>query len=201
MIVNKKLFNLIVKADTIACYIFDFLLKAGEVSVDAYIDFVSYQKNSPRQYVPREQSVYNAFSRLKKRGYLESEKRDGKVIYRLPELTRKELLFLEKIKTKHQKPLDWDMRWRLVSFDIPEIQRKHRDALRWRLKRLGLEHFQHSIWLTPYPLTDDFYEIIEGAGLGDSVLIIDTDKLPAELKWRKVFKLSNNSRALRSESR
>ena len=175
------------KADSIAYHVLKFLLKAGEASIDFYIDFVRYKPYSRR---PRTQSVYNTFRRLEKKGYLQSFKRNNKVQYRLFRPVRKELEEFENLNLKHSLPKQWDKRWRLVSFDIPEIQRKHRDALRWKLKRLGLGHFQHSVWLTPYPLIEIFYEIINRAGVKNCVKIIETDNLPEEEEWKKFFKLS-----------
>lgn len=186
---NKQLKNIFIKADTITYHILQFLLKAGEVSFDFYIDFVS----RPYGGYPRRQSVYNSFSRLKKKGYLTSSYVKGRVVYRLAEPIRKQLAALQKVRLRDAQAKTWDGRWRLVSFDIPEKQKNHRDVLRRRLKRLGLVHFQHSIWLTPYKLAEDFYEIIEECGLKDCVLIIESDRLPQEPKWIKNFKLPHNS--------
>ena len=145
----------------------------------------------------KKQSIYNTLSRLQKQGYLRKEKRAGKVVYKLPAVVRKELEAFEKLTLKVQSPADWDKRWRLVSFDIPETQHKYRDTLRWKLKRLGLEKFQQSIWITPYPLKDDFHQIIAAGGLQNCVLIIDTDRLPNEAIWRRHFRLFHNSQASR----
>ena len=35
------------------------------------------------------------------------------------------------------KPAKWDLKWRLVIFDIPETMRKKRNTLRFHLKRMG----------------------------------------------------------------
>ena len=146
-----------------------------------------------RAYYKR-QSVYNTFSRLQKQGYLRKERRAGKkAVYKLPTVVRKELEAFERLTLKHRSSANWDRRWRLVSFDIPETQHKYRDILRWKLKRLGLEKFQQSIWLTPYPLEDDFQQIIAEGGLQDCVFIIDTDRIPNEIKWRRCFQLTNYS--------
>ncbi|MDP3993678.1 MAG: hypothetical protein Q8P75_01720 [bacterium] len=190
---KRKLKEILGKTGTITYYIMDFLLKAGEVSLDIFIDNVS----RPYGGRPRKQSVYNGFARLKKRGYLTSSLSEGRVVYRLAETVRKELAAIQKIKLKNLRAETWDGRWRLVSFDVPEKQKKHRDVLRYRLKRLGLAHFQHSIWLTPYKLGEDFYEIVKECGLKDCVLVIESDKLPQEAKWTEHFNIRPNSHVTR----
>lgn len=54
-------------------------------------------------------------------------------------------------------PLDcwrrpWDGLWRMVVFDVPEIERKARDQLRRTLKTGGFGYLQHSVWISPHPL-------------------------------------------------
>lgn len=48
----------------------------------------------------------------------------------------------------------WDEKWRLVSFDIPENNRSDRDQLSYQLEKLGLKHFQRSVWITPLPVNE-----------------------------------------------
>ena len=38
-----------------------------------------------------------------------------------------------------------------VIFDIPEKKKPAREALREKLKDLGMKKLQHSIWITPFP--------------------------------------------------
>lgn len=53
----------------------------------------------------------------------------------------------------------WDEKWRMVSFDIPEKNRKLRNKIRYGLKNLGLKNLQRSLWVTPLPV-DSFIEKI-----------------------------------------
>ncbi|MDZ4243947.1 MAG: hypothetical protein U1C57_02475, partial [Candidatus Doudnabacteria bacterium] len=103
---NRKLKEILGKTGTITYYIMDFLLKAGEVSLDIFIDNVS----RPYGGRPHKQSVYNGFARLKKRGYLTSSLSEGRVVYRLAETVRKELAAIQKIKLKNLRAETWDGR-------------------------------------------------------------------------------------------
>lgn len=54
----------------------------------------------------------------------------------------------------------WDKKWRLVSFDIPEKERKKRDQLRCKLEELGFKHFQRSVWISPLPINSHLKKIV-----------------------------------------
>lgn len=54
---------------------------------------------------------------------------------------------------------EWDGRWRIVSFDIPESERKVRSAIRRLLKGLGFKGFQRSVWISPLALDDRLQKI------------------------------------------
>lgn len=59
----------------------------------------------------------------------------------------------------------WDGRWRLVTFDVPEVRSKDRVAL-WRelrARRFGL--LQRSVWIWPRPMEAILGEIIHARGI------------------------------------
>ncbi|MBU1091930.1 CRISPR-associated endonuclease Cas2 [Patescibacteria group bacterium] len=47
-------------------------------------------------------------------------------------------------------PKKWDKMWRLVMFDIPEIHKKARNALTFKLQDLGFYPLQKSVFILPY---------------------------------------------------
>ena len=48
------------------------------------------------------------------------------------------------------KPPEWDGKWRMILFDIPESQRTIRQMVRLKLIDLGVRMLQSSVWITPY---------------------------------------------------
>ena len=184
---DKRLERILVRGGSISWRIIKLLAKAGQSTFETFIDSHTNRWASLHDYPRR--SVYKSAQRLKQYGYVKSSVKGGKVVFELTEAAKKQLAAFERLSLKHHSAVRWDKRWRLVSFDIPETQHKYRDILRWKLKRLGLEKFQQSIWLSPYPLEDDFHQIIAAGGLQDCVLIIDTDRLPDEAKWKRHFRL------------
>jgi hypothetical protein len=59
------------------------------------------------------------------------------------------------------KPKQWDGKWRVVFFDVPESKRKIRDALRHKLKELDFREWQKSVFVHPYPCFDELNFVIE----------------------------------------
>ena len=54
---------------------------------------------------------------------------------------------------------DWDGKWRIVIFDIPESKRYIRRELRRAVTMYGFVKLQQSVWVYPYPC-QDFVELI-----------------------------------------
>ncbi|MBI4225036.1 MAG: hypothetical protein HY617_01775 [Candidatus Sungbacteria bacterium] len=61
---------------------------------------------------------------------------------------------------------------RLVVFDIPEQERKKRDAIRAELIAARYTQLQKSVWIGAYPLPEDFIELIDELGLEQNVHIL-----------------------------
>ncbi len=88
-----------------------------------------------------------------------------------------------------KKPQHWDGMWRVVLFDIPERQRKAREALRTDLKQLGLRELQKSVFVHPYPCGDEVDFIIELYQLRPFVRQLVATTIDSELHLKKRFGL------------
>ncbi len=58
---------------------------------------------------------------------------------------------------------------RLVIFDIPERERKKRDAIRLELVAAGFQQLQKSVWHGEHPLPENFLELINALNLKNYV--------------------------------
>jgi len=58
-------------------------------------------------------------------------------------------------------PKKWDKLWRLVIFDIPEAQRRARDALTSKLRELGFYPLQKSVFIFPYECRNEIDFVCE----------------------------------------
>jgi phenylacetic acid degradation operon negative regulatory protein len=67
----------------------------------------------------------------------------------------------------------------VVVFDIEEVSKRTREALRQKLKELGFGMLQKSVWITPHDIGKDLREFILSQGLGDEVFVMEVSCLLA----------------------
>lgn len=118
-----------------------------EKTIDGYIrleDFLYnthiYAKGYDRPL--KKSSLSQAVNRLKKQGMIEEVKLDHQILLKLTQIG-KDYLELEEIRVE-----DWDGKWRVVIFDIPEQKRIVRNLFRRNLKRWGFKQLQKSVWIS-----------------------------------------------------
>ncbi len=67
----------------------------------------------------------------------------------------------------------WDEKWRIVLFDIAELNRRKRDMLRSKLRELGFGMFQESVYISPHNFTKDLVEFLAARELSGFVYIFE----------------------------
>jgi len=103
------------------------------------------------------EKVKGVLSQLVKGGLL--EKKDNS-IYRL---TVKGFSFLcTKFPFVRFLRESWDGKWRIISYEIPEIKRHLRDRLRREMEGWGLGPWHRSFWITPHPVIENLRELVLG---------------------------------------
>jgi len=80
-------------------------------------------------------TIRSTINRAQKSGLIGKKIRNNQIHLYLTDKAQKKIVALHKLK-HFQKP-KWDGWWRLISFDVPEPDRKGRDFLREKLKELG----------------------------------------------------------------
>jgi len=117
------------------------------------------------------------------------ENKDGSVSITLNREGRKVALHYKLDEIKIPKPTRWDQQWRVIIFDIPEKQRKLRDALRVQLRQLGLQELQKSVFVHPYECRNEIDFIIELYNARLYVRFIEAFHIDNELHLKKKFRL------------
>jgi len=139
----------------------------------------------------RQKSEYsNVIKRLEKKGLLRFINRNG--ILRNT-LTKKGIVtarFITSNYYKREKPKNWDGKWHLVIFDIPEKKKKIRNLLRFHLKRIGFIKVQASVWVYPYSCEEVISIIKTYFNLNNEVLYFTTEYIENDKKLRRIFKIS-----------
>jgi phenylacetic acid degradation operon negative regulatory protein len=111
-----------------------------------------------------EPAVRSSVSRLKRRGLLVHERRDGAVGYALSEQGRQILAAGDRrIFAPTRSRLEDG--WVLVSFSVPETERNLRHALRTELAALGFGTVAPGVWIGPARLADDTAQQLERLGV------------------------------------
>lgn len=114
----------------------------------------------------RGNSLAETFRRLRKKGLIEQEKNDeGKILLKITQLG-KDFIGAEE---------EWDGKYRIVIWDIPEKKRRIRDLFRRRLKEWGFAHWQGSVWISKKNVTDKLRKLVLELKMESWVAIIESD--------------------------
>jgi len=87
-------------------------------------------------------------------------------------------------------PLQWDSKWRLVLFDIPETKKSARNALSIYLKSMGFAKLQDSVWIHPYPCDKEVGTLRHALGLADHLRVIVAESIENDTSLREHFHLA-----------
>ncbi|MCX6812557.1 MAG: CRISPR-associated endonuclease Cas2 [Candidatus Berkelbacteria bacterium] len=83
-------------------------------------------------------------------------------------------------KIEIPRPEKWDKMWRIVIFDIKEKLRSSRDSLRLKLKNLGFIKIQKSVYIFPFPCTEEISTLSKSLGVEKSVTIFIAEIIQGE---------------------
>ena len=127
----------------------------------------------------KRESLDQALNRAKKRGFIKKSKIDGETYIYITEIGKQRLVKLGSKPDFNINPVekDWDGKYRIVLFDIPENDRLMRDVLRSKLKDLGFVGWQKSVWVGKKDITEEFHKLIDKFNLGDQVGVVETSNL------------------------
>ena len=120
----------------------------------------------------------------------EVKNKDGTISVVLSEKGKKiaEVYSLDNLKINKSKK--WDGNWRLVIFDVPERIKKVRDALRMHLKNLGFYELQKSVFICPFPCTEEINQIVDFYNIHEHIRVIIAHSIDNEEELMKQFNVS-----------
>lgn len=133
-----------------------------------------------------------AVYRLRKLKLITVFRRDHHTVITLTPTGRKIALRYALDEVEIEKPFRWDGSWHMVMFDVPNERRVARNALRTKLKRLGLVSLQESVWISPYPCRDEVRFLARMLGVDDFVKTMTVSSLDVRdtTKLKEVFTIS-----------
>lgn len=153
----------------------DLVLLALEKTADGYValeDFIYHPMLVGRDL--KKSRLALSLKRLRERGLIEqSEDKDaGRIIYQLTKAGRDFILL-----DLPEDQIEWDGKWRLVIFDIPENKRAVRTILRGRLKLWGFKRWQQSVWASKKNVTAKLRQLVRDLKIENWVLVIESDNV------------------------
>ncbi len=158
----------------------DFILSSLEKTIDGVVRFDDlihhsgqYAYGSGWDKPLKKNSLAQALRRLRLDGFIDLEEYNNKLVLKLTD-TGKVEADLRKILLDE----NWDGKWRVVIFDIPEKHSKVRNALRGKLKVWGFTPWQKSVWASKRNVSTILKEFIKKLGIEKWVVLIETTEGP-----------------------
>ena len=176
----------------IAKDIFCGLLTAGAVCVAATSPYlwVNLLKNLGKEARYPRKKAYNTFYSLRKRGFIKINKRNDQIYISLTELGKKKAGMLQIDRLRIARPKKWDKKWRIIIFDIAQLKRISREALRGKLKELGFRQLQKSVWVCPFDCRAEIELLRDFFCLGeDELRLIVSSDVGNDDNLKKIFEL------------
>lgn len=157
---------------------------------------------SPRQYFRILKSAAKEWERINERSLRNSirilyksklidtfDNPDGTTTIVLTENGRKKALTYQIDEINIKRTINWDRKWRIVVFDIPEKFKKSRDALSRTLKRMEFYQLQKSVFVHPFECKNEVDFIIEFFNIKEYVRYIIAEHIDNEIDLKRKFKL------------
>ncbi|MGG1400901.1 phenylacetic acid degradation operon negative regulatory protein PaaX [Bacillus salipaludis] len=121
-----------------------------------------------KEFGHNEQAVRVAVSRMLKQGWIQSEKVENRSYYFL---TKQGIDRIEEAGNRIFKlqPSEWDGKWRVLMYTIPEEKRQIRDELRQELLWSGFGSFSNACWISPNNLEKEVKLLIEKYDISEYV--------------------------------
>ena len=156
-----------------------------------YVGLTGYRPYRGRQTVAfcdpstpikkQRQRAYEFLYRLKKDGLAKQEKLGRRLIWEITSKGREKEKFLKKLLSSRELPAGDYKRERsdaivIVSFDVPEKQRRKRHWLRAVLKRLEFRMLQKSVWIGKVKIPKEFIDDLQKLDLLEFVEIFAVTK-------------------------
>lgn len=103
------------------------------------------------------------------------------------EVTEEGVRIVEMLHREEKQP-EWDGKWRLVMFDIPEDKRAERDWLRYQLGLVDYRPLQKSVFIGRYPLEEGVYAWLMQKRLNRCVRLLTVGDIDFDLDnaWSEI---------------
>jgi phenylacetic acid degradation operon negative regulatory protein len=141
--------------------------RGGEVWVGTLIQIAA-------QFGLSEQAVRSSLSRMSRNGWLRVRRLGNRGYYSLTPRSKR-LLEEGTRRIFVRRTGDWDGRWRILSYSIPERRRQVRDDLRKQLTWMGFGQLGNGSWLSPHAVEADLEVLTERLAVQEHVELFSAE--------------------------
>jgi len=139
----------------------------------------------------QKRNIVDAFKRLQRRGCIKVKMINRQIYISLTEEGKKLAGWMQIDALKIKKPKKWDGKWRLVIFDISQLKKFYREALRGKLKELGFYPLQKSVWIYPFDCRNEIGLLRDFFGLSEKEMrLIISENIGKDNWLKQYFKIS-----------
>ncbi len=124
-----------------------------------------------------EAAVRTVLSRMVAKGWLRTRRRGRKAFYDLTAHGRKILDDGSKRIFHPNWDYEWDGRWYLLSYSIPEDVRHVRDRLRIRLAWMGFGSLGNGMWISPHDVDERVAEMVDELEIQENLVCFRAEHL------------------------
>lgn len=146
-----------------------------------------FLKSFSQKHRVRKDNVLRSLRQLKKNRLIKIIEKNGQQILSLTEDGKKRVLSFDLDNIKIKQPKKWDGYWRVIIFDIPESQKKGRDALNQKLKEMGFYGLQKSCFIYPFECYNEIEFVSEFFGVMQHIQFILAKKITNEDYLKQYF--------------
>ncbi len=119
------------------------------------------------------QAVRQAVSRMTRQGWLVARREGNRAYYRVTERGRRRI---EELSPRIYGPvIEWDGRWRLLSYAIGEAHRRRRERLRRELSALGWGQLSASTWISPSDALEAAREAARSTKTSEAIQLFEAE--------------------------
>jgi len=174
-----------------------FLLTSSVVMPGALVvvkSILEFKEENERRRAEKEWQKFNAahlrrnLKRLKDQKVVEFIKENGEEVIKLTSKGKTKFLRFQ-LKELSLRESEWDGKWRLVLYDISKFRRNQQEQFRRLIKGMNFFPLQKSVYLTPYPCTEQIAYLREYFSISDEVILIRADSLENEQIYKEYFGL------------
>ncbi|MFH1093900.1 MAG: hypothetical protein V1739_07085 [Candidatus Omnitrophota bacterium] len=150
----------------------------------------NFLKNFKNKNKYQNKKIHDTFYQLRKNGCIQIDRKNHQISISLTEKGKKKAGRFQIDSLKIKKPQKWDGKWRIVIFDIAQIENLKRNAFRGKLEELGFKCVQKSVWVYPYQCEDEIKLLRDFFGLNKKdIRLITAESIEDDISLRKIFNL------------